>query len=132
MGKSYAARPQTARSAQHKTQAKRDKRQIQVANNRGQVTNRKAASRQEAHVTRGEGTNTDPQQPASARSNPSQNLTALAPLAQTGPTTSAALARISLARRTVSACIGSRQPIIARANEALLTQHRRNPFVQLR
>ena len=76
-------------------------------------------------------TNTDPQQPASARPNPSQNLTALAPLAQTGPTTSATLARISLARRTVSACIGSRQPIIARANEALLAQHRRNPFIQL-
>ena len=63
-----------ADSAQHKTQAKRDKRQIQVANNRGQVTNRKAASRQEACVTRGEGTNTDPQQPVSARPNPSQNL----------------------------------------------------------
>lgn len=124
--------PQTARSAQHKTQTKRDKRQIQVANNRGQVTNRKAASRQEARATRGEGTNTDPQQPASARPNPNQNLTALAPLAQTGPTTSAALARISLARWTVSACIGSQQPIIARANEALLTQHRRNPFIQLR
>lgn len=42
--------------------------------------------------------------------NPSQNLTALALLAQTDPTTSAALARISLARRTVSACIGSRRP----------------------
>ena len=124
--------PQTARSAQHKTQTKRDKRQIQVANNRGQVTNRKAASRQEPRATRGEGTNTDPQQPASARPNPSQNLTALAPLVQTDPTTSAALARISLARRTVSACIGSQQPIIARANEALLTQNRRNPFIQLR
>lgn len=37
-----------------------------------------------------------------------------------------------LARRTVSACTGSQQPIIARANEALLTQHRRNPFIQLR
>ena len=124
--------PQTTRSAQHKTQTKRDKRQIQVANNRGQVTNRKAASRQEPRATRGEVTNTDPQQPASARPNPSQNLTALALLAQTGPTTSAALARISLASRTVSACIGSQQPIIARANEALLTQHRRNPFIQLR
>lgn len=124
--------PQTARSVQHETQAKRDKRQIQVANNRGQVTNRKAASRQETRVTQGEGTNTDPQQPASARPNPNQNLAALTPLAQTGPTTSAALARISLARRTVSACIGSQQPIIARANEALLTQHRRNPFIQLR
>ena len=132
MGKSYAARPQTARSAQHKTQAKRDKRQIQVANNRDQVTNRKAASRQEARATRGEGANTDPQQPASARPNPSQNLTALTPLAQTGPTTSATLARISLARQTVSACIGSQQPIIARANEALLAQHRRNPFIRLR
>ena len=71
--------PQTARSAQHKTQTKRDKRQIQVANNRGQVTNCKAASRQEARVTRGEGTNTDPQQPALARPNPSQDLNRTCP-----------------------------------------------------
>lgn len=78
-GKRRAVCPQTARSVQHETQAKRDKRQIQVANNRGQVTNRKAASRQETRVTQGEGTNTDPQQPASARPNPSQNLNRTCP-----------------------------------------------------
>lgn len=85
-----ARRQHAACNMRRKRSATSDK--IQVTNNRGQVTNRKTASRQEACVTRGEGTNTDPQQPASAQPNPSQNLTALAPLAQTGPTTSAALA----------------------------------------
>lgn len=67
-----ARRQHAACSMRRKRSATSDK--IQVTNNRGQVTNRKAASRQEACVTRGEGTNTDPQQPASAQPNPSQNL----------------------------------------------------------
>ena len=76
--------------------------------------------------------NTDPQQPASARPNPRQKLNHTCPSRPNRTDYFGRPARISLARRTVSACIGSQQPIIARANEALLTQNRRNPFIQLR
>ena len=71
-----ARRPHAACSMRRKRSATSDKSKSQTTGARQQTAKQQAAKKR---ATRGEGTNTDPQQPASARPNPSQNLNRACP-----------------------------------------------------